>query len=182
MVFEGSTEKGLPVRIRYVKEVDAPLMCEFINTLSQEQTFISFQGEVISLDHEIEYVKDVLEKFKKNLTIHLLVFSEDRLIGSSDLGIKRKVRAVEHEGVFGISILKEYRGKGLGKLLMKLVLDEAAKNIPELRIVTLSVFGDNPLAMEMYKKFGFVEFGRLPEGVLHKGKYLDHILMYKKVK
>ena len=90
--------------------------------------------------------------------------------------------AMKHEGVFGISVLKDYRGKGLGKLLMKLALDEAIKNLPNLRIITLGVFSTNDLAKEMYKNFGFIEFGRLPEGIFHRGKYIDHIYMYKKVK
>ena len=59
---------------------------------------------------------------------------------------------------------------------------EALKNIPELRIITLGVFATNDIAMNMYKKFGFVEFGRLPEGVLHRGNYIDHIYMYKRVR
>lgn len=90
--------------------------------------------------------------------------------------------AVKHEGVFGISVLKEYRGKGIGKLLMKLVLDESIKNLPNLRIITLGAFSTNSLAIKMYESFGFNEYGRLPGGVLHKGQYIDHVFMYKKVK
>lgn len=62
---------------------------------------------------------------------------------------------------------------------MKLTLKEADKNLPKLRIITLGVFSDNALAQKMYEKFGFKEYGRLPKGVLHKNKYVDHIYMYK---
>jgi hypothetical protein len=32
----------------------------------------------------------------------------------------------------------------------------------------------------MYHKFGFVEYGRLPEGVLHHQAYVDTVYMYRK--
>ena len=65
---------------------------------------------------------------------------------------------------------------------MKLILEEAEKNLPKLRIITLEVFENNPVAQEMYKKFGFREFGKLPEGIAYKGQYIDRIYMYKKIR
>jgi hypothetical protein len=29
---------------------------------------------------------------------------------------------------------------------------------------------------------GFIEFGRLPGGVLHRGQYVDDVYMYKRVR
>jgi RimJ/RimL family protein N-acetyltransferase len=34
----------------------------------------------------------------------------------------------------------------------------------------------------MYQKFGFIEYGTLPKGILYKGEYIDEIKMYKEVK
>ncbi len=183
VVFNGITEKGLSVTIRYVQAGDEEAMHQYINTLSKEQTFISFQGEEISIDFEKEYIKNVLEKFKKKEAVHLLAFTEGKLVGISDLHMRDQSRgALKHEGVFGVSVLKEYRGMRLGTLLMRLVLHEAQNNLLGLRIITLGVFSTNDIAKEIYKKFGFTEYGRLPEGVFRKGKYEDHIYMYKKVK
>ncbi len=42
--------------------------------------------------------------------------------------------------------------------------EEAEKNIPQLKIVTLGVFASNLLAKQIYEKFGFKEYGRLPRG------------------
>lgn len=50
------------------------------------------------------------------------------------------------------TFIRSHRGQGIGKTLMEFVLKEAEKNIPQLRIVTLQVFGNNPLAQAMYKK------------------------------
>lgn len=183
VVFEGKTEKGLDVLIRYVKAGDEQVMNEYINDLSKECTFISFQGEEISPDFEKEYVEKLLENFKAKLAVHLLVFTGNKLIGSADLHLKDPNRgAIKHTGTFGISIARDYRRKGLGKLLMKLVLDEALQNLPNLKIVTLRAFAANEFAIKMYKDFGFLEFGRLPEGLFRKGEYTEEVYMYKKVR
>lgn len=82
-------------------------------------------------------------------------------------------------GRFGITIVNKYRGKGLGKLLMKLILNEACQNLPKLKIVTLEVFAENQKALKMYKNFGFTQYGRLPKGNQYRGKFVDDVLMYK---
>ena len=65
---------------------------------------------------------------------------------------------------------------------MELVISESVKNITKLKIIELEVFGNNPIAKKLYEKFGFIEFGRLPDGIKHRDKYVDAVLMYKKVK
>lgn len=180
VVFGGKTKKGNHIVIRYPNASDAAAMCEYINTLSKERTFIRFQGEEISMEDEERYLSEQLAKIEQNKSVQLLVFCNDQLIGNSQLDIKDRTES--HEGVFGISLAKDYRGEGIGRLLMHYVLEEAEKHMPGLRIVTLSVFGDNPVVQELYQKMGFVEFGRLPEGVLHKGQYVDHIYLYKKIR
>lgn len=182
VVFEGKVE-DLFIYIRYVKAGDEQVMNDYINELSAEQTYISFQGEQVSPEFEKEYIKKLLEKFKNKSSVHLLFFAGDKLIGSSDINLNDPSRgAIKHVGMFGISIAKDYRGKGLGKFLMEVILDEAVKNLPNLKIITLRCFSTNLSAMKMYKDFGFVEFGRLPEGLFRKGEYTDEVYMYKKVK
>lgn len=180
IVYKGKSEKGQEIIIRYPQKGDAQAMCDYINTLSKEKTFISFQGEQLTLKEETKYLNDQLKKFKEKQAVQLLVFSNDKLIGNSQIDMKD--RATKHEGVFGISLAKGYRGEGIGKKLMSLLLTQAKKNIPQIRIVTLSIFANNSSAMSLYKKMGFKVFGTLPAGVLHKGKYVDHIFMYKKLR
>lgn len=183
VVFQGKTEDGLEVLIRYIKNSDAKDLNEYINILSKEKTFISYQGAPIPISYEEKYIQEVLEKFKNHTAVHLLVFCEGKLIGSSDLHLPDPKReAIKRNGHLGISILKEYRNKKLGKLLMGLLLDEAVKNLPDLKIITLGVMATNTPAIKLYKSFGFMEYGRLPEAFFHKGEYIDEIRMYKKMK
>lgn len=180
VVFEGLSNKGNKIIIRYPSKDDAQVMRDYINILSKEQTFIRFQGEKVSLGHERKYLNGQIKRIIKKQTVELLVFCNNMLIGVSAIDMRDKTES--HEGVFGISLAKEYRGEGIGKKFMQLVLEEAEKNMPQLRIVTLGVFGNNPLAKSMYGKFGFKEYGRLPKGILYKGEYSDHIYMYKNIR
>lgn len=180
IIFEGKTKDGRNYLIRYPQDGDAGKMAKYINTLSQEKTFIRFQGEKISLKDEEKYLKEQLKRIKENLTVQLLVISEGNVIGVTSIDMRDKTE--KHEGVFGISIAKEFRNHGIGKIFMNLILKEAKKNLPDLRIVTLEVFADNPKAHEMYKKFGFKDFGMLPKGIFYKKKYIDRIYMYKEIK
>ena len=151
-----------------------------MNTLSQECTFIRFRGEQLTLKEEKKYLDEFLDKIEKNLTVKLLVFVGSKLISVADITSSDKVES--HIGTFGITVAIEYRNQGIGNLLTQLVLAEAKKNLKNLRIIKLGVFANNPIAKIMYEKFGFKEYGNLPEGIKHKDKYIDHIYMYKKIR
>jgi len=170
---------SLEIVIRYPQEGDANAMCDYINKLSKEKTYITWQGEKIKLEDEEKYLKEQIERIKSKETVQLLLFVNNKLSGISSIDLRKRVNG--HNGTFGISIAKDQRGKGLGKLLMKLVLDEAVKNISKLKIITLEVFAENMNAIKMYSKFGFKEYGRLPKGIKYKNRYIDEILLYKMV-
>jgi RimJ/RimL family protein N-acetyltransferase len=179
IVYQGQTERDIDIIIRYPKKEDIKSLLEFINSLSKEQTFIRLQGEQLTLDEEIKYLEDQIKKIENNQTIKLLAFHKDKLVGAADINLLDKIE--NHVGIFGITVAKNFRDKRIGKLLMKLVFQEAKKNIKQLKIVTLGVFANNPVAFNIYKKFGFVEYGMLPKGIKHKNIFVDHIYMYKAI-
>lgn len=165
------------ILIRSVEQNDVNEMCSFINEISKEKSYIRLQGEEITLDEEIRYVDDFVRRVGEGTAVKLLAFSGKTLVGVADVYLKDKIE--RHIGVFGITIKKEWRGKGLGKELMKRTLEEAEKHIKGLRIIELGVFANNPVAKKMYEQMGFIEYGRLPQGIQHRGEFVDHIYMYK---
>ncbi len=180
IVFKGKSQKGKQIEIRYPNSEDEESMRQYINELSKERTFIRFQDEEVSKQEEEEYLNSQLDRITKKLTVQLLVFCEGKLVGISGIDMKDKIE--KHLGLFGITINKDFRGEGIGSMLMKLVIEEAAKNLHTLEIIILAVYGENDLAKEMYKNFGFLEYGRLPKGIKRDDGYSDHIFMYKLVK
>lgn len=179
-VLTGKTRTGRKLHIRYINENDVSITNEFINKISQEKTFMIFQGEKISLEEQKKYIESNLEKIKKNEAVHLLAFINGELVASSDITLKNKV--FSHIGGFGIVVAQKYRGEGVGKILAKTVIREAKKNIKGLKIITLDVFSTNLVAQKLYKSIGFQEYGRLPKGVKHKNKFIESIHMYRQAK
>lgn len=174
------TINGHEIAIRYPSHLDLEAMWQYINALSQERTYIHFQGEDIPLEMEKKYLDTQLEKIAKHETVMLLAFSGNDLIGLAE--VEMKDRAERHIGVLGVSIAKPFRGEGLGSLLMELIINEAVSKLPFLEILTLCVFSSNATGKALYKKFGFAEYGCLPQGLKLESEYVDHVLMYKSVK
>ena len=162
IVYQGKSKKGTEIIIRYPEPTDTQAMTDYINTLSDERTFITYQGEHETLESETKYLVGQIDKIRKKRCIQLLVFANNKLIG--------------------ISVGKKFRGEGIGQILIENVIKEAIKSLPDLEIITLGVFSGNIQALNWYKKLGFVEEGRLPNGAKLENGYQDHIYMYKTVK
>lgn len=176
IIFQGTSKNGKQFIIRYLTESDVEKMHQYINTLSQEKTYITFQGEEISLESEKKFVSSLLNRMEEKKGFGLLVFVNEELTGLCSLEMHERTFA--HEGVLAISIAKDFRHEGIGKKLMEVVLEQT-KNLPDLKIVTLGVFGNNRVAHDLYKELGFQESGRVPKGVFYNGEYIDHVYMYK---
>jgi len=177
VVFEGKTAKGTPVLIRYPRRDDLHAVLEFINKLSAEKTFILLQGEQISLEDETRYLDTALKQIADGERVQLSAFSGDNLIGNADISMIRGPK--RHIGDLGLVIADGYRGVGVGTLLMEQLIKEATARIERMQMIILEVFGNNPIAMNLYRKLGFVEYGRLPDGIIHREQLVDAVLMVK---
>ena len=180
IVYQSTLPTGEEIIIRYPQEADTKEYLNFINELSAEQTYILFQGKVITMEEEEQYITSVVKQIEEKKYLMLSLWVDGVLAGNSD--VRMQSDALKHEGIFGIALRKAFRGKGLGKLLMGKVLEHAENELPDLHVITLGVFGENMIGREMYKKFGFKEYGWLPESIIRKGTFDDHIFMYKKIR
>jgi RimJ/RimL family protein N-acetyltransferase len=91
----------------------------------------------------------------------------------------RPRRRLHHAGAFGMSVVREWRGKGVGTALLTTLIDWAEAH-PALEKVSLAVFADNEPAIGLYRKLGFVEEGRRVREVrFGADRYVDDLLMYR---
>ncbi len=179
VLHRGKSGTGLPILVRYPTLKDVAALHRYINMLSKERTYILAQGQQFSYAAEKKFLRERLLQIKENCGVMLLVFSDATLIGVS--GINLGTGAKQHIGDFGISIARDFRGQGIGTLLMQLVLSEAKKRLKGMKIIMLGVFAKNPRAITLYKKFGFRKYGSLPKGLLHRGKFIDEYFMYRRI-
>jgi len=167
------------VIIRHMDKDDAEPMREYINKLSKERTFITFQGEELTVEDERKHVEEATIKINKGTCVKLLLFVDGKLSGISEVGLG--VRTHSHVGGLGLSVDSSVRGMGLGRLFLETLLEVVKKELKGLRMVELSVFENNEIAINLYKSCGFVEVARIPEKIFYKGDYIDEIVMVLKV-
>ncbi len=101
------------------------------------------------------------ENFLKSIDddTHLLVAeAEGKVVGIVGLNLMKSPR-MRHSATLGISVRREYQGKGVGRKLMEKILDVADNWLMLIRI-ELGVLEDNEKAMDLYKFFGFEVEGK----------------------
>ncbi|MBR2706068.1 MAG: ribosomal protein S18-alanine N-acetyltransferase [Mogibacterium sp.] len=113
-----------------------------------------------------EITKDVMSK---DGSIYVAVIESD-----GEKAGYAEMRTVAGEAqIYNIVIDRTFRGKGLGEMLLRHLIDKAKET--GCSLVTLEVRGGNEAAMELYHKLGFKEVGR------RKGYYIkggeDAVLM-----
>lgn len=171
---------GEHIVIRYPTSDDVMITADYINSVSAEQTYLGRQGEQATYEEQEKHIARNLDFMEKNIAVILLLFRDGALHGIADVH-GSLTGALKHTGTLGISLDASARGKGLGSLFMRILLEETGKHLHDLQIIKLDSFAENEAAQKLYKKFGFIEYGRLPGGLLRKGIPHDHVAMYKKV-
>jgi RimJ/RimL family protein N-acetyltransferase len=145
----------------------------FINRLIEEKTFI-MRDKRVSMKEEESWKKAALRKFRKKQGYVLVARVKGRIAGTSDA--HKEVGKGSGNIFLGIVIAKEFRGIGLGEMLLRHNISLARKRL-DARNVYLDVFGPNKIARSLYSKLGFKEFARYPKWLRHDGKYVDKIVM-----
>jgi ribosomal protein S18 acetylase RimI-like enzyme len=82
---------------------------------------------------------------------------------------------MDHRGYTGIAVRKEFRGHGVGTILMKETLDTCRGKFD---IVHLGVFSVNKGAIRLYERLGFRRYGSFPGAVKSGDRHLDTEQMY----
>ncbi|MBN1933842.1 MAG: GNAT family N-acetyltransferase [Anaerolineae bacterium] len=126
--------------------------------------------------YTLEQEREFLQACAENDDRAFFVAEADgQLIGVLNVSCGHR-RAVRHEATLGISVRREWRGRGVGTALMSALL-AWAKNTGWVRRVQLQVFARNAPAIHLYEKFGFVVEGCHRQAICQNGQYLDKLTM-----
>ena len=107
---------------------------------------------------------------------NLVALIEGRIIGLAHVATFPNRPRRKHAGVIGISVHEDWQGKGIGKQLMRAIVD-LADNWLNLTRLELEVYADNEAAIRLYERFGFEVEGRLRQHALRNGQFVDSIVM-----
>lgn len=165
-------KNGKELIIRKVKVEEAEEFLNYVNLCGKETDFLGFGEEGIGLTIEDEE-KQIKNSTDKNFMLVALV--ENKIVGSCALRANESRIRVQHIGLLGITILKEYWGVGIGKNLLSSAVERGKK--AGITRFELTVRADNENAIALYTKLGFEIEGRLKNAMFIKGKYYDNYIM-----
>lgn len=174
--------KNLRILLREIERKDIKRVDEFleyINLLVKENAMILINRE-LTRKEEKEFLLRVLENVRKRKEVIIIAEDLDNRKIAGIVNIEKGKYRQSHVGILGISVRKEYRGIGLGKILMKEVIKLAKKRL-KIKLVKLDVFENNKIAINLYKKVGFKIVGRIPKMNYYNGKFVDDIVMIKEL-
>jgi len=123
--------------------------------------------------------KEKLQKYNDE-NYSIMLFAKDKanlvgMIGAYWVDIEK----VKHIGnIFGVYVNPKYRGKGIGKLLMKEILKKLDK-MPLIKKIKLGVVTQQIPALRLYEKYGFNKVGKYEKELRVGDEYYDEYLMEK---
>ena len=168
-------KSGQEVVVRSATSEDASTIMEMVSGVFRSSPYLLTEPDEfnVTLDQEKSWVDGFL---KSPNSVLLLAESQNQVVGILDFQGGHR-RRIAHSGTIGISVRAEYRGQGVGSLLMSALIDWA-KGTANVERLDLLVFADNAHAIALYKKMGFQEEGRKRRAIrLSDGRYLDELMM-----
>lgn len=171
-------KNGKEALIRNGNASDGLAVYEVFNLTHAQTDYLLSYPDENSFDPEQE-ARFLEEKAESQNETELIAIIDGKVAGTAGIEAVGNKYKVKHRAEFGISVLKEYWGLGLGKALAKACI-QCANNAGYDQL-ELNVVADNDRALSLYRSLGFEEFGRNPRGFNSKASGYQE-LVYMKLK
>ena len=159
------------VEVRAATRRDARAVLAHIAEVAAEGRYI--RSEDVTRERARRITKSLRSSWTET-GVNLVAFAEGRLIGTLSAA-RESSRQTRHVASLGMSVDKEWRGRGVGSALMAELFRWATwAGVEKL---ALTVYPHNQRAANLYKKFGFVEEGRLSGHSKKAYGYEDEVVM-----
>lgn len=152
---------GVELLVRNAVASDARALRDIMQRTHAETDYLLSYPDEQSVDEEQE-ARSLAETERSHNEVELVAVVDGKIVGSAGVTAVGSRRKVAHRARFGISVLQEYWGMGIGRVLMDACIDSARRaGYSELE---LEVVADNERAVSLYRRAGFEEYGRNPRG------------------
>lgn len=151
---------------------DAAALLEYLKIIGGETDNLSFgpEGVPLSVEDEAAYLRAQADSADN---AQYLAKLGGRIIGTASLS--RKPRRMRHRGEFGVSVRRDYWGRGVASALADRILAFAREN--GFAQLDLEVRSDNARAIRLYEKLGFRKLCTFPSFFQLNGQNIDFDLM-----
>ncbi len=169
------TRDGRPFEVRTATEGDIDAIIAHERHMLEHNPFKVREPEEVNFDSE-EYREHIREYLEGDGKLSLIAVARGEVVGRLTFR-NGKLRKMSHHGYFGIAVNDGWRGQGVGRAMIGVLLDWAAAG-PLIEKVYLGVFAGNDSAIELYRKMGFVEESRVRQYFkIGPGRYSDDVQM-----
>lgn len=153
---------------------DAEKLINYIKEISAQSDFLTFgRGEFdVSIEEEEKMLENILSS---NNNLNIIALIDNKIVGNLTFRGGHRPR-IRHTGEFGVSVLKDYWGLGIGKELVKYLINWAEDG-DIVKKINLRVREDNKKAIRLYKSLGFKKEGMITRDLYLNGKYYSSIQM-----
>ncbi len=172
-------KEGTLVTVRSLYPMDGEEVVNFmLEIYTTSKYMVKYRDEwTITPRAEAAYIRGAMEDPQRIL---LGVFHKGTLVAIGDVFEVSKRSRLRHRGNLSLAVALPYEGRGIGSLLMKILIEEAQKMGFEQ--VELTVASQNKVAVHLYEKHGFVPYGTLKRGMKNRdGTYWDLLYMVKEL-
>lgn len=152
---------GVELLVRNAVASDARALRGIMQRTHAETDYLLSYPDEQGTDDEQE-ARALAETERSDNEVELVAVLDGRIVGSAGVEAVGSRRKVVHRARFGISVLQEYWGMGIGRVLTEACIDCARR--AGYAQLELDVVVDNERAMSLYRRAGFEEYGRNPRG------------------
>lgn len=174
-------KNGAEVALKSPSGKDAKIMLDFMFKMYGESDFMTLtlaEAQKMEVEREKAFLNERLDEAG---AVTIAAYRNGEIIANCSVRCMDEWKKLCHRAEFGISVLKEYWGLGLGSVLMEHIVDFATESGYEQ--IELETVRTNERAIALYKKFGFEQTGVIPRAQkLESGEYQDYIIMVKALK
>jgi RimJ/RimL family protein N-acetyltransferase len=171
----GDSGSKAGISIREARPEDAAELLEYLHRVFAEPgiNLITAPDEFsFTVEGEIQFIADMAAAANS----HYLVAEHDgAIIGQLTLEGGKK-RAIHHTAILGITVAKEWRGRGVGRRLIETAIAYARQS-GVIQRIELQVLARNEPAIHLYRRLGFEIEGTRRRAVFRDGEYQDNLIM-----
>ena len=170
---------GREVVLRNAELSDAEDLIRYLKITTAETPYLIREPEEVTLtvEQEKEFLQSVIDDGRSLL---LIATVDGKHVGNCSLMSVGRYKRYRHRCDVAIALYQEYCGTGIGSLMLNTIFEIAKENGYEQ--AELEVIAENKNAIELYKKLGFVEYGRFPDNMKYADNtYVDAYWMMKKL-
>jgi len=159
------------VKVRLANYDDLPQILEIYNDAVLHTT-ASYDYQPRTMEHRVAWFED---HKKQNYPIYVAVIESGEVVGWSSLSRFHDRMGYRFTAEDSVYVAEPHRGKGVGKLLLKPLIDAARER--DLHAIVGLIDAQNEPSIRLHAAFGFEKVAHLKQVGYKFDRWLDVVIM-----